>query len=96
MLINNLTEVNRGETKIHIPSDQIFGFCKTFNKITEKLRFHLTFKAADIQDIIYTTLANDITVTNKSFYLFVPILIPSVQTQAMFNESIRKNIYNLI
>ena len=41
----------------------------------------------DLQDIIFTTLANDITVTINSLYLFVPILIPNSQTQVMFNET---------
>ena len=45
----------------------------------------------DLQDIIFTTLANDINVTINSLYLFVPILIPNTQTQVMFNEANMNN-----
>ena len=45
----------------------------------------------DLQDIVFTTLANDITVTINSLYLFVPQLIPNTQTQVMFNEAIMNN-----
>ena len=49
------------------------------------------FKTNDSQDIIYTSMAHDITVTINNLYLFVPILIPSVETQLIFNESTQKN-----
>ena len=42
----------------------------------------------DLQDIIFTTIANNITVTINSLFLYVPILIPNSQTQVMFNEAI--------
>ena len=45
----------------------------------------------DLQDIIFTTLANDITVTINSLSLYVPQLIPSTNTQVMFNEAIMNN-----
>ena len=45
----------------------------------------------DIQDIIFTTIADDINVTIISLYLFVPQLIPSNSTQVMFNEAIMNN-----
>ena len=45
----------------------------------------------DLQDNIFTTIANDINVTINSLYLFVPILIPNTQTQVMFNEAIMNN-----
>ena len=48
----------------------------------------------DIQDIIFTTLANDINVTINSLYLFIPILIPNSSTQVMFNDS-NMNIYTI-
>ena len=59
--------------------------------ITKNLGFHLTFKTNDLQNIILTTLANNITVTIFSLYLFVPILLPNTETQVMFNESITKH-----
>ena len=66
-LINkHIVEVNRGKVKGHLRLEHIFGFCKTFKKITKILGFHLTLTTADLQDIIFTTIANDINVTIKS------------------------------
>ena len=45
----------------------------------------------DLQDIIFTTMADDINVTINSLYLYVPQLIPSTTTQVMFNEAIMNN-----
>ena len=45
----------------------------------------------DLQDIIFTTIADDINVTINSLYLYVPQLIPSTSTQLMFNEAIMNN-----
>ena len=45
------------------------------------------FKTANLQDIIYTSMADDIDVTINSLDLYVPNLIPSVVTQLMFNEA---------
>ena len=42
----------------------------------------------DLQDIIFTTIADDINVIINSLYLYVPQLIPPTTTQVMFNESI--------
>ena len=92
ILINNhAVEANIGKIKGHLALEHIFGFCKTFKKITKNLGFHLKFKMNDLQDIIFTTIANDINVTINSLYLYVPILIPNSQTQLMFNEAIMNN-----
>ena len=92
ILINNhAVDANKGKIKGHLALEHIFGFCKTIKKITKNLGFHLKFKMNDLQDIIFTTLANDINVIINSLYLFVPILIPNKQTQVMFNESIMNN-----
>ena len=92
ILINNHTqEANKGKLKGHLALENIFGFCRTFKKITKNLGFHLKFKMNDLQDIIFTTIADDINVTINSLYLFVPKLIPSTNTQVMFNEAIMKN-----
>ena len=92
MLIDNHTiPVNRGKIKGQIPLEHIFGFCKTFKKLTKNLRFHITLKTNDLQNIVFTTLANDINVTINSLYLFVPILTPNSETQVLFNESIKNN-----
>jgi len=84
MLIDNHNvdgqDVNIGKIKAQLSLEHIFGFCKTFKKVTKNLGFHLTFKTADLQDLIYTTIATicvPINVTINSLYLFVPFLIPN-------------------
>ena len=49
------------------------------------------FKTATLQDIIYTSVDDDIIVTNNSLFLYIPNLIPSVETQLMFNETTQNN-----
>ena len=46
-----------------VPLKHIFGFCKTFKKITKKLGFHLYLKSTELQDLIYTTISVDINIT---------------------------------
>ena len=48
-------------------------------------------KATNLQDFIYTSMADDIIVTINKFYLYIPILIPSVETQLMFIEATQNN-----
>ena len=92
ILINNhAVEVNKGKIRGQLALEHIFGFFKTFKKITKNLGFHLIFKMNDLQDIIFTTKADDIKVTINSLYLYVPQLIPSTSTQVMFNEAIMNN-----
>ena len=94
MLISNHEEnANRGKLKGQLPLEYIFGFYKTIKKVTKNLGFHITFKTANLQNIIYTTIAaaTPINITINSLYLFVPFLIPSTETQLMFNESIQNN-----
>ena len=91
MLINNHTDANKGKVKGYLYLEDIFGFCKAFKKVTKNLGFHLTFKTIDLQDIIYTSMTDHINVSNKNLYLYVPNLIPSVETQVMFNEGTQNN-----
>ena len=91
MLIDKHTDPNKGKIKGYLYLEDVFGFCKTFKKVTKKLGFTITFKTANLQDIIYTSMAHDINVTIKSLYLYIPILIPSVETQLMFNEATQNN-----
>ena len=91
MLINNHTDANKGRIKGYLYLEDIFGFCKTFKKVTKNLRFHLTFKTNDLQNIIYSSMADDINVTINNLYLYVPNLIPNVETQVMFNEATQNN-----
>ena len=78
-----------GELKI----EQIFGFCKKFEKIAKGLSFHLAFKTEGFQNKTYTTLlaATVISVHFIHIHLFVPMLIPHPETQSDFNNSIKKS-----
>ena len=91
MLINNHDLAKKGKIKGQLPLEHIFGFCKSFKKITKNLRFNVTFRTADLQDIIFTSISDNINLTINSLYLFVPTLIPNTETQLMFNESIQNN-----
>ena len=95
MLINNHTDANKGKIKGYLYLEDIFGFCKTFKKVTKNLGFHLTFKTNDLQNIIYSSMADDINVTINNLYIYVPNLIPNVETQVMFNEATQNN-YKII
>ena len=98
MLIDNHEkDADRGKIKAQLPLEHIFEFCKTFKKVTKSLGFEITFKTANLQNIIYTSIAvgTQINVTINNLYLYVPIIIPSPETQLMFNESIQ-NIYRII
>ena len=72
MLIDNYTDANKGKIKGDLYLEDIFGFCKTFKKVTKNLGVHLLFKTANLQDILYTCMKDDINVTINSLYLYVP------------------------
>ena len=91
MLIANHLDANKGKIKGYLYLEDIFGFCQTFKKVTNNLGFFLMLKTADLQDIIDTPMADDINVTIISLYLYVPNIIPSVETQLMFNEATQNN-----
>ena len=78
--MKNHTDANKGKLKGYLYLEDIFGFCKTFKKITKNLGFHLTLKTAVLQDVIYTSMTDDVNVTFNNLYLFIPNLIPSVET----------------
>ena len=94
LIINHTVAANKGKLTGQLPLEHIFGFCKTFKKVTKGLGFHISFKTANLQDILFTTIATDNNVTINSLYLFVPTFIPSPETQLMFNDSI-KNSFSL-
>ena len=71
------------------------AFVKLLKRVTKNLGCHITFKTNVIQGIVYTSITDDINVTNNNLYLHVPNLTPSVETQVMFNEAIQ-NIYKII
>ena len=63
ILINNHADANKGRIKGYLYLEDDFGFFKTFIKVTKNLGSHLTFKTNDLQDIIYTSMTDDINVT---------------------------------
>ena len=94
MLIDSHTnDDNRGKIRANLPLEHIFGFCRTFKKITKGLGFELQLKTSnEKQNIFYTTLGgNDVNITINSIYLYIPSLVPSAEQQQMFNEAIREN-----
>ena len=58
--------------------------------VTENFGFHVMLKTNDLQVDIYTSMDDDINVFKNNLCLFVPNLIPSVETQLMFNEATQK------
>ena len=90
MLINNHTDANKGKIEGNLFFEDIFRFCKSFKEVTKNLGFHLMLKRNDLQDLIYTTMADAINVTVINLYLFIPNLLPSVETQFMINEATQK------
>ena len=96
MLIDNQTDAKKGKIKGHLFLEDIFGFCKTFKKVTKNLGFYITFKTNDLQNIIYSSMADHINVTYtiNNWCLYVPNLIPNVETQVMFNEA-TQNSYEI-
>ena len=91
MLINNHSDDNRGKIKGFLYLEDMFGFCKSFKKVTKNLGFHLMLKTNNLQDIIYSSMEDDINVTINNLYLFIPNLLSSVETQLMFNEATQNN-----
>ena len=72
VLLDNHTDPNKGRTKGYLFLEDIFGFCRTFKKVTKNLVFTLMFKTANLQDFIYTSMDDDINVTINSLYLYIP------------------------
>ena len=93
MLIDNHTEANRGVIRGPLPPEYIFGFARSFKKISKGLGFELDLRTSNRkQDILYTSLGEiDVNVTITSLSLFIPQIIPSHETQSYFNEAISRN-----
>ena len=91
MLINNHTDANKGKIRGNFYLEDIFGLCKTFKKVTTNLGFRLMLKSADSQDIINTSMDDDVNVTNNSLYLYIPNIVPSVETPLKFKEATQNN-----
>ena len=68
MIFDNQDLANKSKIRGHIGLEHIFGFCKSFKKVTKKLGFHITFKTANLQKIIFTSMGDIINMTINSFY----------------------------
>ena len=91
LLNNRDVAVNEGRIWKKLPLEQLFGFCKIFEKVAKQLGFYLTFETADLQDYIYTRLGDNVQVNFSKLFLYVPIFIPDASTQTMFNDSIKNS-----
>ena len=91
MLIDDHFNANKGTMKRYLYLEDIFGFCQIFKKVTKNLGFHLMLKTANLQDNIYTSMADEINITINSLYLYIAKIIPSVEKQLMFNEATQSN-----
>ena len=89
ILINNHTDHNKGIFSGHLPLQNIFGFARSFKKITKELGFELDFRTSNRKrDILYTTMGDeDVYVTINSISLFIPQIIPSPETQVNFIQA---------
>ena len=90
-LIKNHTDANKSKIKGNLYLEDIFGFCRKFKKVTKILGSRVMLKTSHLQDIIYTSMDDDIKVTINNLYLFVANLIQSVETQLLFNEATQNN-----
>ena len=93
-LIDIHIDANKGKIKGYLKLEDIFGFWKTLRKVTKNLGFYIMFKTNDLQEIVYTSMVDDINETINSLYLYIPNLILSVETQVMFIE-VTQNIYKI-
>ena len=84
-----LINVNLKDIYIYI-YNLFLDFAKVLKR-TKNVGFHLMLKTNDLQDKIYSSMDDVISVTINNLYLFIPNLIPSVEIQLMFNEAIEKN-----
>ena len=91
MLIDNHTDANKGKINGYLYLEDSFGFCISFKKVTDNLGFHKPLKTNDFQNIICSSVQDDINVTINNLYLYVRNLMPNVETQVMFNEATQNN-----
>ena len=58
-----------GKIKSHLSLYHILDFCRIFKNITRNLVFHLNLKAADLQDLVFTTKL--IKLTKALIFVFI-------------------------
>ena len=91
LLKNKIVAANNGKKKDNYNFNIFLNSAKLLKKITKQLGFHITFKTADLQDINFLTVADEIKVNFDKLFLFVPIFNPNAETQIIFNDSIKKS-----
>ena len=96
LIDNHKVRANKGKVFGQILSEHFFGFCNAFKNVTKVLRFHITLKTNNLQDVVCSTLpqAAMINVTFDSLHLFVPNFVRSPETQVDFNQSIETILPN--
>ena len=80
MLINNHTDAKKRKIKGYLYLEDSLGFYESFEKVIKNIGLHLMLKTANLQYFIYSSMADDRDVTIKSLYLYIPNLIPAVET----------------
>ena len=92
IIIINHTDANKGVIKGHLLLEYIFGFARSFKKITKGLGFELDLRTSSRKrDILYSTLGDiGVNVTINNISLFVPQIIPCPEAQDIFDEAISK------
>ena len=50
LIDNHDNDTDRGKIKVQLPLEHIFGFCKSFEKVTKNLGFEIIFKTANLQN----------------------------------------------
>ena len=60
--------LKKSKIKKYLCLEDIFGFSKTFKKVTKNLGFHLMLKTNDLQNFIYTSMDDDRIVTIDNLY----------------------------
>ena len=93
ILINSHTEHNRGLIRGHLPLEHIFGFCRSYEKINERLRFELKLQnITRKQDVLSTKLGDKtVDVTNNCVHLYIPTIMPCPETRRIFNRVFTKS-----
>ena len=93
ILINDHTKANRGAMRRHLPLESVFGFFKSFGKVTKSLGLELEVKLSNRKrNILITTLGDTaVNIAIKSVNLHLPTKIPNTETQRFFNEAFTKS-----
>ena len=66
----------KSKNKGQLSLEYIFGFCRTFEKFFRQLGFHLTFRTADLQDIIYTSVGDKIKIFLLNYFCMYQYSFP--------------------